>query len=250
LKIASGEPLGFGQDDLEPRGHAIECRVNAEDPGASFMPTPGRIVSYREPSGPGIRVDSGYVAGDEIPGAYDSLVAKLIVWGPDREAARRRTLGALSEFEITGVKTTIPAHLLMLEAEEFRTGTHTTRTVEEGDLFDSLSTAASDGDEAGDFLMVEGRPVRLWNPAMAPSAAAAVHGGPPASGDLVAPMQGTILDVLVSEGQEVGEGEGIVVLEAMKMETTIAAPAAGTVEQLLVAKGDTAAAGQLLAVVK
>jgi acetyl-CoA/propionyl-CoA carboxylase biotin carboxyl carrier protein len=246
LRIAAGDPLGFAQADLTPNGHAIECRINAEDPVRGFIPTPGPLTSYREPEGPGVRIDSGYRQGDEIPGAYDSLIAKLVVSGKDRAEAIERMRDALRSYEIDGVSTTIPAHLLLLEDESFLRGDHTTRTVEDGDALSGLA------DQAGpkDVLMVEGRPVRLWNPAMAPSAAAAVHTGAGASGDLTAPMQGTILKVLVEEGQSVEAGEGVLVLEAMKMETTIAALSDGTVQELRVKAGDTAAAGQVLAVVR
>ena len=128
---------------------------------------------------------------------------------------------ALKEFTIEGVATTIPAHLVLLETTEFVAGTHTTRTVEEADHLDALvASPGATGDE--DVLMVEGRPVRLWNPAMSASAPAAVHGAA-SGGDLVAPMQGTILKVLVGKGQQVEAGEALVVLEAMKMETVISA---------------------------
>ena len=245
LRVASGEPVGFTQADLTPNGHSIECRINAEDPARGFIPTPGLLTTYNEPSGPGVRVDSGYREGDEIPGAYDSLVAKLIVTGSDRADAIARMRDALENYEIEGVSTTIPAHLRLLSDADFVAGAHTTRTVEDGDALDGLAAELA----PRDVLMVSGRAVRLWNPAMAPSAAAAVHGAP-ASGELTAPMQGTILKVLVQEGQNVSAGDGVVVLEAMKMETTISAPADGTVAELKVQAGDTAAAGQVLAVVK
>jgi acetyl-CoA/propionyl-CoA carboxylase, biotin carboxylase, biotin carboxyl carrier protein len=250
LQIASGDALGFTQADVDEHmnGHSIECRINAEDPAHGFIPTPGRLARYEEPGGLGVRVDSGYREGDEVPGAYDSLIAKLITLGNDREEARTRMVRALKEFTIDGVATTIPAHLLLLDTPEFKAGTHTTRTVEEGGYLDSLTVAPS-AEAEEDVLMVEGRPVRLWSPAMAASAPAAVHGAA-SSGDLVAPMQGTILKVLVSKGQEVEAGETLVVLEAMKMETVISAHSAGTVVDLLVAPGDTAGAGQVLVVVE
>jgi acetyl-CoA/propionyl-CoA carboxylase biotin carboxyl carrier protein len=245
LRIASGESLGFSQADLTPSGHSIECRINAEDPARGFIPTPGRITAYREPSGEGIRVDGGYREGDEVPGAYDSLVAKLIATGKDRTQAIERMRAALEAYVIDGVAATIPAHLRLLANDDFVAGTHTTRTVEDGDVLDGLAADLA----PRDVLIVAGQPVRLWNPAMAPSAAAAVHAAP-ASGELTAPMQGTILKVLVREGQEVTAGEGVLVLEAMKMETTIAAPADGVVAELQVQPGETVAAGQVLAVVK
>ena len=250
LLIAAGEALGFDQSEIETRlhGHSIECRVNAEDPALGFAPAPGKLVAYAEPNGLGVRVDSGYVAGDSIPGAYDSLVAKLISWGNDREEARLRMLRALEEFVIEGVPTTIPAHLLLLRDGSFISGEHTTRTVEESDVLATLTP--SDIDEVRDVLLVGGRPVRLWSPAMAAAASAAVHGTVIGGGDVVAPMQGTILQVLVAEGESVVAGQPVMVLEAMKMETTISASRAGTVAELKAAQGDSAGAGQVLAVIE
>jgi acetyl-CoA/propionyl-CoA carboxylase biotin carboxyl carrier protein len=243
LRIASGEPLGFTQADLAPRGHAIECRVNAEDPALGFIPGPGRIERYQEPSGSGIRVDSGYGEGDEIPAVYDSLVAKLITWAEDREGARIRMIQALHDFTITGVPTTIPAHLVLLGSQTFIDGAHTTRTLES----DAIQSLLAERDE--DILMIGTERVRLWNPGMAASAPAAMHGGA-IGGDVVAPMQGTILKILIEPGSEVAAGDPLVVLEAMKMETVIAATGDGTVKELLVAEGDTASAGQVLVVVE
>ncbi|HYP24806.1 MAG TPA: biotin carboxylase N-terminal domain-containing protein [Actinomycetota bacterium] len=242
LRIASGERLDFSQADLVPRGHAIECRINAEDPARGFAPTPGRLVRYVEPAGPGVRVDSGYVEGDEVPGAYDSLIAKLVTHGADRDEARERMLRALDEYTVEGIETTIAAHVLLLQEESFVAGTHDTTTVEFGDVLDAL--AASE-EELRDVLLVGGKPVRLWNPAMAASAAAATHGAV-AGGDVVSPMQGTILKVLVSVGDEVEAGQPLVVLEAMKMENEIASPAAGVVEAVDAVVGETAGAGAVL----
>jgi acetyl-CoA/propionyl-CoA carboxylase biotin carboxyl carrier protein len=247
LRIAAGEPLGFAQHDLEPRGHAIECRINAEDPSRGFAPTPGVITQYVEPKGPGIRVDSGYASGDEIPGAYDSLIAKVVALGRDREDARVRMISALDEMVVDGVKTTIPAHRLLLEDESFRDGTHTTRTVEEGGILAplvALQPIVGDGD---DILMVEGHAVKLWHPAMSSFAAGALRAG--VAGELVAPMQGTIIRTLVQPGDEVELGDPLIVLEAMKMETTIAAPAAGHVAEVRVAPGETVGAGEIVAVI-
>ncbi|MFN2586784.1 MAG: biotin carboxylase N-terminal domain-containing protein [Actinomycetota bacterium] len=243
LRIASGESLPFTQADLAPRGHAIECRINAEDPARGFAPAPGRLVEYVEPDGMGVRVDAGYAAGDEVPGAYDSLIAKLVTRGADRDEARARMLRALDEYRIVGVETTIPAHLLLLQEPSFVAGTHDTTTVESGGVLERL---AAPQEEVQDVLMVSGKPVRLWNPAMAASAAAATH-GTASGGDLVAPMQGTILKVLVAEGDRVEAGQPVVVLEAMKMENAIAAPLAGTVVEVRARPGETAGAGQLLA---
>jgi len=242
LKVAAGEPLGLAQADLTSSGHSIECRINAEDPARGFAPTPGLITRYAEPSGPGVRVDSGYGEGDEVPSAYDSLVAKLVVTADDRERAIARMLRALEAMRIEGISTTIPAHLLLLVDETFVAGTHTTRTVETGGVLDPLT------EPGRGVLIVERRPVKLWHKGMAAAAAAAV--GAAASGELTAPMQGTILKVLVATGDEVAAGDPLIVLEAMKMETTISAPRDGTVTSIGVEAGATAGAGQVLVVVE
>ena len=252
LQIASGDATGLDQTQIEAQmhGHSIECRINAEDPGRGFIPTPGLITRFVEPNGLGVRVDSGYAQGDEVPAAYDSLIAKLITWGNDREEARVRMLRALEEMTVEGVATTSAAHELLLNSEEFVAGTHTTRTVEASDIQSGLvSETSADDEDAEDVLLVAGRAVRLWNPAMSAWASAAVH-GVHGGGDIVAPMQGTILKVLVNEGDEVEAGQALMVLEAMKMETTIAAPSAGKVSKIEVAAGGSVAAGQSLAVVE
>ncbi len=262
LRIAAGDPLGFGPEDLrpggrlEPRGHAIECRVNAEDPRRGFLPGPGRITRYREPGGPGIRVDSGFGEGDDVPAAYDSLIAKLVAWAPSREEVRLRMLRALDEFDIEGIPTTIPAHRLLLGHPEFVDGSYATVTVEEGALegLEALKgRKAQDGQaEAGPggVLLVAGTPARLWHPAIAGSVSAATRSGPgPDRGQVLAPMHGTILGVLVSVGDQVEAGDPVAVLEAMKMETRIAAPASGGVKELLARPGDVVEAGQVVAVV-
>ena len=249
LQIASGDPIGVTQEAVEEhmRGHAIECRINAEDPARGFLPAAGLIERYEEPTGLGVRVDSGYAGGDEVPDAYDSLIAKVIVRGNDREEARLRMIRALEEYVVEGLPTTIPAHLLLLRDESFVAGRHTTRTVEDSGVLASLQVTDDEGDRDEDVLLIDGRPVRLWHPSMAPSAAAAVHGGVGSSGDLVAPMQGTIVKVLVEVGDKVEAGAAVIVLEAMKMETSLAAQTSGTVAELPVAVGETARAGQVLA---
>lgn len=247
LRIAAGEPLGLSQSDLDPRGHAIECRINAEDPSAGFVPSPGVITRYVEPNGLGVRVDSGYTTGDEVPAAYDSLVAKVVTWGDTRDAARKRMLRALDETTIEGVETTISAHKLLLENPLFREGTHTTATLETAELFRAPARHAGDvHDDDHAVLMVEGRAVRLWNTAMASSAPAGTS--LISAGDIVAPMQGTVVSILVREGEAVEAGRPLVVLEAMKMETTVSAPRSGTVTKILVSQGETVGAGRTLAV--
>ncbi|HYI45715.1 MAG TPA: biotin/lipoyl-containing protein, partial [Actinomycetota bacterium] len=251
LQIASGDALGFTQEDVESHmyGHAIECRINAEDPARGFLPTPGVLTRYVESNGLGVRVDSGYTTGDQVPDAYDSLVAKLITRANDREEARVRMLRALSEFEIQGITTTIPALEILLNEPSFVAGTHTTRTVESG-VLDTLVTEQVQEQQDVDVLMVNGTPVSLWDPGMSKSASAATHGSVVAGGEIVAPMQGTILKVVVDEGAIVSVGDPILVLEAMKMETTIAATRAGTVTEVRVAGGENVGAGQVLAVIE
>ena len=200
-----------------------------------------------EPDGLGVRIDSGYATGDTIPEAYDSLLAKLITWGKDREEARRRMLRCLDEMVVEGVATTIPAHKLLLQLDEFVDGSHTTKTVESG-VLEELKVVSDEGEDAN-VLLVGGRGVRLWSPAMAASASAAVSGGIGA-GEIAAPMQGTILKVLVEPGQNVEPGDAIFVLEAMKMETTVAATTAGSVREISVSAGDTVASGQIVAVIE
>jgi acetyl-CoA/propionyl-CoA carboxylase, biotin carboxylase, biotin carboxyl carrier protein len=233
LKISAGEPLGFAQGDLAPRGHAIECRINAEDPARSFAPSPGRLARVVEPSGDGVRVDAGYREGAEVPAAYDSLIAKVIVSGPTRAKAIGRMQEALTDFVIEGVATTIPAHLELLTHAEFVAGNHTTRTVE------GVSFAHVDA------FVVEGTQVRLWNPAMAASASAAAHGG-----DATAPMQGTVVTVMVESGATVAAGDPVAVLEAMKMETTVRSPGAGRVTDVRAKAGQTVKAGEVLVVIE
>jgi biotin carboxyl carrier protein len=152
---------------------------------------------------------------------------------------------ALRDYVIEGPQTTIPAHLLLLEDASFVAGAHTTRTVEDSDVLDAL-VSEGEAQEESDVLLVSGRPVRLWHPAMSASASAAVHGSAASTGDVVAPMQGTIVKVLVKEGDAVESGAALVLLEAMKMETSLTAQQAGTVVEVAVAAGQTAQAGQLL----
>ena len=249
LQIAAGDPLGFSQPDIEihQRGHSIECRINAEDPDRGFLPAPGLITRYAEPDGLGVRVDSGYVQHDTVPEAYDSLIAKVITWGNDREEARTRMLRSLHDFDIEGISTTIDAHIALLQSDEFVSGSYDTRTIEASGILDEL--AASSGEERSDVLLVEGRAVRLWNPAMSASAAGAVHGDS-GGAEVVSPMQGTILEVLVQPGASVEAGEPIVVLEAMKMETRVSSPRAGKVAEIVVEAAQTVGSGQLLAVIE
>jgi len=272
VRVAAGEPLSFTQGDVAPRGHAIECRINAEDASQRFLPSPARITAYREPSGPGVRVDSGVRAGSEIPEIYDPMVAKLIVWDVDREAARRRMIRALDEYTVEGPATLIPFHRWLLTQPEWIAGgachavlaamsdTPTPIPAPEDPVIAVPGDPApDDGPQAERRFTaeVDGRRVAVTlrypaGNAGAPrpkakrerrSAAAAV-----ASGDqVVTPMQGTVLKVLVEAGQAVEAGQVVCIVEAMKMENEVASPRAGTVRELHVSEGSPVAAGAVLA---
>ncbi len=277
LRVASGEPLGFTQEDLVPNGHAIEVRLNAEDPtGGRFVPSPGTITTFRAPAGPGVRLDAGYEAGDTISQYYDNLIAKLVVWGHDREAARRRMLRALGETQITGVATTIPADLAILGHPDFIGATHSTNWVEERLDPNSFSsptpagTAVAAGDQEEPRVLrevtaeVDGRryAVKLWVPEVAAGASAAPGRNGPrptkpktavagtGSGTVLVPMQGTIVKILVTAGDSVEVGQTVCVLEAMKMENAINAEKAGTVSEVRVAAGDSVGPGDVIAVIE
>jgi acetyl-CoA/propionyl-CoA carboxylase biotin carboxyl carrier protein len=265
IAVALGEKVEVSPT---PRGHAIECRLNAEDPYHDFLPGPGLITAFRTPGGPFVRTDAGFARGKEIPRDYDSLFAKLVVWGEDRERARLRMLRALGEFGIEGVPTTIPFHRWVLDTEEFRTGTHHTRFVEAALAETTLpefdrpslgdeSTGVVGGDPAVTTIVVEVEghriPVRLHDrsrraapKAPATGAGAAHHRG---GGAINAPMQGTILQVLVEEGATVEEGQAVCILEAMKMENHIQSSDAGVVSEILVKPGQVVDTNQTLIVI-
>jgi acetyl-CoA/propionyl-CoA carboxylase biotin carboxyl carrier protein len=274
LRIAAGEPLTFTQRDVQRNGHAIEVRINAEDPsGGRFTPSPGTISTFHAPAGPGVRLDAGYESGDTVSQFYDNLVAKLVVWAGDRESARRRMLRALEETRIEGVATTIPADVAILSHPDFAAARHSTRWVE--DRLDLSALVASPAAPAADgpaprvarevTAEVDGRRfgVTLWVPDVGEagpagpgrdatprrrSASSLVAGA--GSGSVIVPMQGTIVRVLVSAGDEVEVGQGICVLEAMKMENTVGAEKAGTVSEVRVAEGDSVAAGDVVALIE
>ena len=267
LLIAAGEALGFSQDDISLKAHAIECRINAEDPANNFMPAPGTVGAYHEPSGPGVRVDSGLEPNATIPQAYDPMVAKVITFGAGRDEARRRMLRALGEYRIDGVKTTLPFHRLMLGDERFVTGDYHTGTVEREMDLSSLTESSAPPSQPGDpetalrdfEVEVEGKRFsvrvreRLDSTVMPlkpkpPKKAGAIAGG---SGEtLIAPMQGTIVKVLVSEGDEVEAGDTVCVLEAMKMENSILAHTGGVVEKLNVTPGQAVDTGASIATIR
>ncbi len=261
IAVALGERVD--PSSAPPRGHAIQCRINAEDPTRNFLPGPGRVSRYREPSGPFVRVDSAIREGDEIPPDYDSMFAKLIVSAEDRERARRRMLRALDEFRVEGVPTTIPLHRFILQTREFREGSHTTtwleRALRDAELPGADWAAATPTEPPGvpAELLVEldGRrvPVRIFDRrrdrAPRPPSRHEAHGGGHVHSVIAAPMQGTILRVLVEPGQEIRAGEVICILEAMKMENAIPAPREGVVSELPIRAGQVVGVGQTLAVI-
>jgi acetyl-CoA/propionyl-CoA carboxylase biotin carboxyl carrier protein len=281
LRVAAGERLSFTQQSVERRGHSIECRINAEDPAKKFLPSPGTISRLRVPSGPGVRWDAGYDEGDTISQFYDNLIGKLVVWGTDREAARHRMLRALRELDVGGVRTTTPADLVLLDHPDFVAGDHSTKWVEEEVDPASLAGAApapvpvsseanADRERLEERTIpveVEGKrfSVRVWLPEAATGADAAPRGagagrvskprlaaggGGGGDGTVSAPMQGTIVKVLVAQGDAVEPGQALLVLEAMKMENHINAERGGTVKEVRVAAGDTVGTGDVLIVIE
>ena len=277
IRVASGLPLSFTQESIELRGHAIEIRINAEDPAqGKFLPSPGHITTLVPPAGFGTRWDGGYESGDTVSQYYDNLVGKLICWGSDRETAIRRTLRALHEFRIEGIATTIPADLAILEHQDFVDGIHSTKWVEDTlDLSGVGSTATvADGESEAKVqrdvdVEVNGKrfSVKVFVPES--QAGAVVAGGGTGgasrprrsggsggagagggSGAVSVPMQGTIVKILVEVGQEVEAGATVCVLEAMKMENNITADKAGTVKEIKVAVGDSVGSGDVVVVIE
>ena len=273
--VAAGEPLSVSQDDVVLRGHAIECRINAEDVGRGFLPTPGTITSYREPAGPGVRVDSGVEAGDEVSGLYDPMIAKLVVHDVDRARAIARMLRALAEFRIEGTETLLGFHRALLEHPCFVRGETCAGVVESEELaqrakeleqsFSHGTTTIADRSDGAlptvprlVAVEVDGRAfdVRLdvTEPPWADLARrrrqrAAAGAGAGSDGAVASPMQGTVLAVSVAEGDTVEAGQLLCVIEAMKMENEIVAPHVGVIRDLTVAPGAAVASGQLLCVV-
>jgi acetyl-CoA/propionyl-CoA carboxylase, biotin carboxylase, biotin carboxyl carrier protein len=246
LRVAAGEPVGLAQEDVRVAGHAVECRVNAEDPGRGFLPTPGTITALRWPGGPGIRVDAGYQAGDAVSPFYDDLLGKVIAWGRDRDQAIGRMRAALADLEVAGVASTAPALARVLDHHDFRAAAHWTTWLEEAvDLAGLAGPAPAGGEpEAPDFTVtVDGRawPVRLYRHRPRASTRAADEQGAVAS-----PLAGTLTRVAVTVGQRVAEGELLAVVEAMKMETPLRAPFAGTVVAVPSTVGAPVAAGQVV----
>ncbi len=282
IRVAAGEPLSIAQEDVELRGHAIECRINAEDASKNFAPAPGSIAAYREPAGPGVRVDSGVEAGSEISPMYDPMVAKLIVWDVDREQATARMLRALGEYRIEGLKTLLPFHQAILQTRQWHDAETCRDLIEDRAWLKALAFPKAEGpaeEEAADTVQqnytveVSGKrfDVKVIGP---PLASGAVNGAAPAASEgavaarraprrseragggaggggdtLTSPLQGTVLKVAVEQGAAVDEGALVAVIEAMKMENEITAHKAGVVSELPIAVGSSVASGDTLAVI-
>jgi acetyl-CoA/propionyl-CoA carboxylase, biotin carboxylase, biotin carboxyl carrier protein len=281
LHVAAGEPLSIAQQAVELRGHAIECRINAEAAHKNFAPAPGKIESYIEPAGPGVRVDSGLEAGGEVTPLYDPMVAKLIVWDVDRPAATKRMLRALGEYRIEPLTTLIPFHQAVMASEDWANASTFRDKIGDKKWLKSLqpepaADAAAPGREAEEAagevvertyqVEVNGRlhSVKVIGAAANPGGNSAAPtakrpprrersggGGGGASGpELPSPLQGTVFKVAVEKGQEVAEGDLVCVIEAMKMENEITAHRAGKVAEIRVAEGGSVNPGDVLAVIE
>src|SRR5437763_89308 len=275
VRIAAGEPLSFKQEDVELRGHAIELRINAEDASKKFAPAPGNITSYREPTGPGVRMDSGVEAGSEITPLYDPMVAKLIVWDVDREHSTRRALRALDELEVGGVRTLIPFHKAILATEQWANGETARDLLEDKSWLKGLAqpaAAPSDEEEAEKVeriysVEVSGKlfDVKVIGEAFGGAVANGTSAAKPkpkrrertgggaggaADGRPVRPIRGPVRKAKVKKGDQAGAGALIAVIEAMKMENEITAPNAGTIEELGVTEGGSISTGETIAVIK
>jgi acetyl-CoA/propionyl-CoA carboxylase, biotin carboxylase, biotin carboxyl carrier protein len=276
ILVAAGEPLSISQDEVDLRGWSIECRINAENAAKKFAPAPGPIgKSYREPSGPGVRVDSGVEGGGEVSPMYDPMVAKLVVWDVDREKATRRMLRALDEYDTGGLQTLIPFHKTILRTEQWAKGETCRDLMEDVEWLKSTApeevAAPEPSEEGGEIVTrdykveVSGKlfDVKVMGEAVAGAAAPAAGGKKPPKRDraaggaaaasseaLPSPLQGTILKVAVAEGAEVSEGDLICVIEAMKMENEITAHRSGKVTSLNVAEGAAIGSGDVIATIE
>jgi acetyl-CoA/propionyl-CoA carboxylase biotin carboxyl carrier protein len=275
IKIAAGAPLSIKQEDIQILGHSIECRINFEDASKNFAPAPGKISVYREPTGPGVRVDSGVEAGSEVSPMYDPMAAKLIVWDSDRESATKRMLRALREFQIDA-KTLIPFHIGLLESEQWANGETCKDLTEDKKWLKQFAfekaPAPADDEEAVEkvekkYLVevsgkrydvkVVGEASGFGGGAAAPVAKKAKRGARAAGSSngasseaLTSPLQGTVLKVVVEAGADVNEGDVVFIIEAMKMENEITAHRSGKIEELAAAAGSSVSAGDTLAIIK
>ena len=270
IRAAAGEPLSVTQDQVEMRGHAIECRINAEDAAKNFAPAPGKIGRYVEPAGPGVRVDSGVGENGEVTPMYDPMVAKLIVWDVDREHATARMLRALGEYEIEGLTTLIPFHSALLATEQWAKGEICRDLTEDKAWLKSTAPEKpveridADGSELLEqqyTVEVSGRrfDVNVIGPPPSGGAPAAAGAAPkPKRGErksssaggadtLEAPLQGNMWKVVVKVGDKVEEGQLLCIIEAMKMENEITAHKAGTIAELPITEGAPIGAGDTIA---
>jgi acetyl-CoA/propionyl-CoA carboxylase biotin carboxyl carrier protein len=285
IRAAAGEPLAYAQEDVVLRGHAIECRINAEDASKNFAPAPGKIGRYKEPTGPGVRVDSGVGEGGEVSPMYDPMVAKLIVWDADREQATRRMLRALGEYEIEGLRTLIPFHQALLATEQWARGETCRDLLEDRAWLKTLAfekqEPAADSGEQGEEKVEQSYTVevsgRRFDVKVVGPPAGAAHGlagdgalnGSGAVGGrraprrgarksaaaggpdtLPSPLQGNMWKVLVKQGDTVQEGQLLCIIEAMKMENEITAHKSGVIAELPIAEGAPIAAGAPIATIK
>jgi acetyl-CoA/propionyl-CoA carboxylase, biotin carboxylase, biotin carboxyl carrier protein len=274
IRAAGGEPLAHSQQQIELRGHAIECRINAEDASKNFAPAPGRISTYAEPAGPGVRVDSGVRAGSEVSPMYDPMVAKLIVWDEDRAQATQRMLRALSEYEIGSLRTLIPFHKALLSSEQWARGETCRDLLADKQWLKALAQPAAPAAEDGQdqtleqsyTVEVSGKrfDVRVVGPPLA-GAPAAANGAAPVrapkrsaaaktaaaagSDTLTSPLQGNMWKVLVKKGDSVTEGQLLCIIEAMKMENEITAHKSGTISELPITEGAAIQAGAPIATI-
>ncbi len=286
IRAAAGEPLSYAQEDVVLRGHAIECRINAEDASKNFAPAPGKIGRYKEPTGPGVRVDSGVGEGGEVSPMYDPMVAKLIVWDADRAQATQRMLRALGEYEIEGLRTLIPFHQALLATEQWERGETCRDLLEDRAWLKTLAFEKPQKDPVGDSgeqelekveqsytVEVSGRrfDVKVVGPpsgALGLAAEGALNGSgaaggrrPPRRGErkaataggpdtLPSPLQGNMWKVLVKQGDTVQEGQLLCIIEAMKMENEITAHKSGVIAELPITEGAAIAAGAPIATIK
>ncbi|EMA08905.1 acetyl/propionyl/methylcrotonyl-CoA carboxylase subunit alpha [Haloarcula marismortui] len=281
LRVAAGEQLDFTQEDVSIDGHAVEYRINAENPAGDFAPTPGPLTTYAPPSSIGVRLDHAVSQGDDIGGDYDSMIAKLIVAGEDREHCLDRSKRALDHFTVEGVHTTIPFHRLMLDDDTFRAGTHTTKYLDQELADDALDAAVArwGTDEVGgdasaastdqiavevdgkrfDVVVTDGLPRISRDGNASGGSGSGTSGGNSSgggtvdvttSGAITAEMQGTILSTKVAPGDDIAAGDVVCVLEAMKMENNVVASAGGTVASVPVAEGDSVDMGDTLVVLE
>ncbi len=277
ILVAAGEPLSVAQEEVELRGWSIECRINAEAAHKKFAPAPGPIgESYREPSGPGVRVDSGVEPGSEVTPMYDPMVAKLIVWDVDREKATRRMLRALAEYDAGGLTTLIPFHEKILATEQWAKGETCRDLMEDAEWLKTTAPAAElappePGEEGAEVVSrdykveVGGKlfDVKVIGEAVAGAAPAAAGGRKPpkrerkagggggaSSAELTSPLQGSVFKVVAEEGATVEEGDLVCVIEAMKMENEIAAHRAGKITSLSVEVGAAVNSGDVLATIE